>query len=178
MASLTRWTWVWTSSGRMVKDREVWHAAVLGVAKNWTLLSYWTRTEILEWVSIPMDRGTWWAIVHGVTKTQTQLKWLTLHPSAQSIRSGFSGSAGKESACNVGDLGSVHGLGRSPGEGKGYPLQYSALEIIMNCIVRGVTKSQTWLSNFHFSWKNVFMFYIFCLRWSYCIAQGIIFNTL
>ena len=58
----------------MMKDREVWHAAVLGVAKNWTLLSYSTRTEILGWVSIPMDRGTWWAIVHGVTKTQTQLK--------------------------------------------------------------------------------------------------------
>ena len=39
---------------------------------------------------------------------------------------GFScGSAGKESACNVGDLGSIPGLGRSPGEGKGYPLQYS-----------------------------------------------------
>ena len=38
------------------------------------------------------------------------------------------GSAGKESACNVGDLGSVPGLGRSPGEGKGYPLQYSGLE--------------------------------------------------
>ena len=38
------------------------------------------------------------------------------------------GSAGKESACNVGDLGSVSGLGRSPEEGKGYPLQYSGLE--------------------------------------------------
>ena len=42
---------------------------------------------------------------------------------------GFPGaSAGKESACNAGDLGSVPGLGRSPGEGKGYPLQYSGLE--------------------------------------------------
>ena len=42
---------------------------------------------------------------------------------------GFScGSAAKESACNVGDLGSIPGLGRSPGEGKGYPLQYSGLE--------------------------------------------------
>ena len=41
---------------------------------------------------------------------------------------GFPGSsAGKESACNVGDLGSIPGLGRSPGEGKGYPLQYSGL---------------------------------------------------
>ena len=38
------------------------------------------------------------------------------------------GSDGKESACNVGDLGSIPGLGRSPGEGKGYPLQYSGLE--------------------------------------------------
>ena len=60
------------------------------------------------------------------------------------------GSAGKESACNVGDLGSVSGLGRSPGEGKGYPLQYSGLENSMDYIVHGVTKSQTRLSNFHF----------------------------
>ena len=53
------------------------------------------------------------------------------------------GSAGKESACNAGDLGSIPGLGRSPGEGKGYPLQYSGLENSMNCIAHGVTKSQT-----------------------------------
>ena len=44
------------------------------------------------------------------------------------------GSDGKESACNVGDLGSVFGQGRSPGEGKGYPLQYPGLE---NCMDRG-----------------------------------------
>ena len=55
---------------------------------------------------------------------------------------GFScGSAGKESTCNVGDLGSVPGLGRSPGEGKGYPLQYSGLGNSMDWIVHGVTKS-------------------------------------
>ena len=53
------------------------------------------------------------------------------------------GSAGKESACNAGDLGSIPGLGRSPGEGNGYPLQYSGLENSMDCIVHGVTKSQT-----------------------------------
>ena len=52
------------------------------------------------------------------------------------------GSACKDSACNVGDLGSIPGLGRSPGEGKGYPLQYSGLENSMDCIVHGVTKSQ------------------------------------
>ena len=59
------------------------------------------------------------------------------------------GSAGKESSCNVGDLGLIPGLGRSPGEGIGYPLQYSALENSMDCIVHGVAKSQTLLIDFH-----------------------------
>ena len=52
-------------------------------------------------------------------------------------------SAGTESACNVGDLGSIPGLGRSPGEGQGYPLQYSGLENSMDCIAHGVAKSRT-----------------------------------
>ena len=52
------------------------------------------------------------------------------------------GSAGKESACNVGDLGLIPGLGRSPGVGKGHPLQYSGLENAMDYIVHGVTKSR------------------------------------
>ena len=57
---------------------------------------------------------------------------------------GFSGSsAGKESACNGGDHGLIPGLGRSPGEERGYPLQYSGLENSMDCIVHGVSKSQT-----------------------------------
>ena len=60
------------------------------------------------------------------------------------------GSAGKESACNVGDLGSIPGLGRFPGEGKGYPLQYSGLENSMVYIVPEVAKSCTGLSDFHF----------------------------
>ena len=59
------------------------------------------------------------------------------------IRTGVCGSAGKGSACNVGDLGSIPGLGRSPGEGKGYPLQYSGQENYMDCIVHGVAKSWT-----------------------------------
>ena len=61
------------------------------------------------------------------------------------------GSAGKESASNVGDLGAIPGLGRCPREGKGYPLQYSGLENSMASIVHGVTKSQTPLSDFHFT---------------------------
>ena len=61
----------------------------------------------------------------------------------------FCGSAGKESACNAGDLGLIPGLGRSPGEGKGYPLQYSGLENSIDCIVHGVAKSCILLSDFH-----------------------------
>ena len=75
------------------------------------------------------------------------------------------GSSGKESACNVGDLGSILDLGRSPGEGNGYPLQYSGLENSMDCIVYAVAKSWTWLSNFHWhclslgpEWKLTFPF--------------------
>ena len=51
---------------------------------------------------------------------------------------------------NTRDLASIPGLGRSLGEGKSYALQYSGLENSMDCIVHGVTKSQTQLSDFHF----------------------------
>ena len=68
------------------------------------------------------------------------------------------GSEGKESACNAGDPGLIPGSGRSPGEGKDYPIQYSGLENSMNCLVPGVTKSRTQLSNFHLTYiflKNI-----------------------
>ena len=85
----------------------------------------------------PMGRGAQWATFHGV---------------AQELRHDLAtcGLAGKESACNAGDPGLIPGLGRSPGEEKGYPLQYSDLENSMDYIVHGVTKSQTCLSGFHF----------------------------
>ena len=57
---------------------------------------------------------------------------------------GFPGSSvGKESSCNAGDPGSIPGSGKSPGEGIGYPLQYSGLENSMDCIVHGVAKTKT-----------------------------------
>ena len=66
------------------------------------------------------------------------------------IRLGFpGGSDSKEFTRNAGDLSSILGLGRSPGEGKGYPLQYSGLENSMDCIFHGVTKSRTQLIDFH-----------------------------
>ena len=58
------------------------------------------------------------------------------------------GSAGEEAACKAEDLGSIPGLGRSPEEGKGYPLQCSGLENSIDCIVHGVAKSRTQLSDF------------------------------
>ena len=63
-----------------------------------------------------------------------------------------SSTEGKASACNAGDLGSIPGLGRSPGEGNGYPLHYSCLRNPMDReawqgTVHGVTKSQTRLSD-------------------------------
>ena len=70
-------------------------------------------------------------------------------------REGFScGSAGQESTCNAGHLDLIPGLGRPPGEGKGYPLQYSGLENSMDCIVLGVAKSQTRLRDFHFHFQG------------------------
>ena len=59
------------------------------------------------------------------------------------------GSARKESTCNAEDLGSIPGLGRSPEEGKGYPLQFFGLENSMDCIIHGVTKSWTQLNDFY-----------------------------
>ena len=75
----------------------------------------------------------------------------------------FGGSEVKASAWNVGDLGSIPGLGRSPGEGNGNPLQYSCLENPMEggawwAIVHGVTKSWTPLSDFTFIF---FLFFFF-----------------
>ena len=58
-------------------------------------------------------------------------------------------AAGKVITCDTGDLGSIPGLGRPPGEGKGCPLQYSGLENFMNFILHGVAKSWTRLSDFH-----------------------------
>ena len=92
------------------------------------------QARILEWVAMLYFRG-----ITILFPTQGLNLWCLP-----------CGLAGKESTYNLGDLGSFPGLGRSPGKGKGYPLQYSGLENPMNFIVHGVTKSHTQLSNFHF----------------------------
>ena len=62
------------------------------------------------------------------------------------------------SACNAGDLGLIPGLGRSPGEGKGYLLQYSGLENPMDCRAHGVVNSQTRLSSFHYQYYYTYTY--------------------
>ena len=80
------------------------------------------------------------------------------------------GLAYKESACNMGDLGTIFRLGRSPEEGKGYPLQYSGLENPMDYTVQGVAKSRRRLSDFHSHLRGftcVFFFFFFTCLFSY-----------
>ena len=78
------------------------------------------------------------------------------------------GSAGKESACNEGDMGSIPGLGRTPREGKGCPLQYSGLENSMDCIVHGVAESdRTERLSLHFSSFLLFHEHFYHLHTSY-----------
>ena len=99
-----------------------------------------------------MDRGDWWTTVHGVTESQTRLS-----NTQYEVRAFPGDSVVKESACQCRrcrrhrDTGSIPGLGRSPGEGNGNPLQYSCLENSMDkeawrATDYGVAKSQTWLS--------------------------------
>ena len=89
-------------------------------------LYYYNRTQWLAWRTLPLclsSKVPFW---------------------------GFpGGSADKESTCRAGELGSIPGLGRCPGEGKGYPLQYSGLENSMDCTVHGVAKSPKRISDFH-----------------------------
>ena len=95
------------------------------------------------------------------------------HISRYSMTAAFTGflcgSVGKESAWNMGDLTSIPGLGRFPGEGKGYPVQHSGLENPLDCIVHGVTKCHTWRNDFHFAspalsfFLNSFHFYFLLL---------------
>ena len=86
----------------------------------------------------PRDGGAWRAAVYGVAQSLTRLKRLS--SSSRWLN-------GKEPTCNAGDTGLISGLGRSPGEGKAYPFQYSGLENSMDYIVHGVTKSWTRLSD-------------------------------
>ena len=86
-------------------------------------------------------------IVHVVAKSWTQQSDFHFH---SSLQASLVAQMVKNPAAIWVNLGSIPGLGRSPGEGKGYPLQYPGLENSMDCIVHGVIKSRAGLSDFHF----------------------------
>ena len=98
-----------------------------------------------------MDREAWRAAVHGVTKSRTWLRDWTKLNQKQGLPWWLSWWRIR---LQCGRPGLIPGLGRSPGEGKGYPFQYSGLENSMDYIVYGVTKSRTWLNDFHFQWNH------------------------
>ena len=142
MASLTQWTWVWVNSGSWWWTRRPGVLQSLGsqrVGYDWVTELNWTDAIL---------RGS---LIAQLVKIHLQCRRLQFHPWVRKICwrrdklptpvfLGFPcGSAGKESSCNEGDLDSIPGLGRSPGEGKGYPLQRAGLENSMDCIAHGVT---------------------------------------
>ena len=106
------------------------------------------QARVLEWVAISFSRGSspprdWTQVSHIASRCFYHLNHEGSFPG---------GSVGKESACNVEDLGLIPGWGRSPGEGNGNPLQYSCLENLMDggawwAAVHGITKSRTRLSD-------------------------------
>ena len=117
---------------------------------NWTELMYkwenWTMKKAEFWRIDAFELWCWRRLL--------RVPW-TPRRSNLSVLMGFPcGSAGKESSCNVGDLGLIPGLGRFPGEVKHYSLQYSGLENSMYCTVHMVAKSRIWVSNFHFCKGN------------------------
>ena len=114
----------------------------------------------LEWVAIPFSRGS----SHiSCTAGRFFTVWANKQYQQKADLDVPGGSDGNESACNVGDPSSIPGSERFPGEGNGYPLQYSCLRNSMGrgawqAIVHGVAKSRTRLSNSHFhftfTWKK------------------------
>ena len=81
-------------------------------------------------------------------------------------------SDGKESTCKAGDPSSIPGSGRSPGEGKGYPLQYSGLENYMNCIVHGVTKRHDWASTHTYTEITLYSIWLIIVTFYYLPTGG------
>ena len=116
-----------------------------------------TVTELLSYsirVVVSLDRASLIAqLVKNLPAMQAEICWRRDRLPTPVFFSFPCGSAGKESVCNAGDLGSIPELGRSPREGKRYPLQYSGLENSMGCIVNGVARSGTRLSDFNFHFQ-------------------------
>ena len=141
--------------GETVNDREAWHAAVHGVAKSWTWLGNWTTIFFFVVSATIIEKKFFFGYGQFLKSIEFVSILLLFYVLFFCPWAFPGGSNGKESACNVGDLGSIPGLGRFPREGNGYPLQYFGLKNSMDrgawqATIHGVAKSWTQLSNFHF----------------------------
>ena len=134
------------------RDGGAWWAATYGVAQSRTRLKWVSSIYILRPSLIAQLVKNLPAMQETLVQLLSQEDLLEKGQATHSSILGFPcGSAGKESTCNVGDLGSIPGLGKSLGEGKGSPLQYPGLENSMDCIFCGVSKSRIQLNDFHFT---------------------------
>ena len=120
----------------------VWLSATSWTVARQALVVIILQARILKWVANSFSRG--------FSQTRDRIQVSCIAGRFFTVWSFPCGSAGKGSSCNVGDLGYIPGSGRSSGEGKGYPLQYSGVENSMDCIVHGVAKSRARWSDFHF----------------------------
>ena len=135
------------------------------------------QARILDW----LDNSP----LHSILKYRFKTQWDITSPSLGCFYENKfyipCGSVGKISPCQTGDLGSIPGLGRSPGEGRGCPFQYSGLENSIECIVHGVTKSRAWLNNFRFTslhktksnWKQCVMDHLEVVELSHTIDTAV-----
>ena len=131
MAESLHSTWQLRSWGVVIKENGLWRTPGTSQSRGNTQ----GTSLVVQWPRLHAPNGG----------------WPRFDPWSGNQVLGFPcGSAGKESTFSEGDLGSIPGLGRSPGEGKGYQLQYSGLENSMDCIVLGVAKSRTRGSDFRF----------------------------
>jgi len=123
----------------------------------WVRKIPWRRNWQYFCLKNPKDRGTWWATVHGIAKESNMTEWAQFITKARKAKmpfTGLGGSDGKMSVYNEGDLGSISGSGRFPGEGNGNPLQPVLLprkshgrRSLVQATVHRVAKSQARLSD-------------------------------
>ena len=157
MASLTQWTWVWVDSGSWWwtgRPAVLWFMGLQRVGHDWGTELNWTIVKIIRywWKHKQIDQ---WNRGESLKRDPHRYHQLTFDKRFPG------GSDDKETDCNAGYPDSVPRSGRSPGEGNGYPLQYSSLENSMDrgtwwAIVHGIEKSRhDWVTNtFNFLWQR------------------------
>ena len=144
-------------------DKFTWPTGVTSLRKAWADHSQWlVDKEIERSSSFSSSEANMWCHPWPRVPPWDQAETTSLFSFFPFSTLGFPDrSAGKQPACNAGDLGLIPGLGRFPGEGKSYPLQYSGLENSMDCVVHGVGSQRVrhnWVTFISLLYPAYFMF--------------------